>query len=118
MNLLPEPDLTIEVSPADVARWIHLPADERPLLVDCREDDEVGICRIDGSEWIPMAKIPASVERIAAGARNGVVVYCHHGMRSLRSAEFLRSYGLDHTFSMNGGIDRWSAEVDGKVPRY
>lgn len=116
--LLPDPSETIEVSPGDVAAWIDMPAGERPLLIDCREDDELAICQIRGNEWIPLGAIPASLERISGSAANGVVVYCHHGMRSLRAASFLRSQGVGNAFSMCGGIDRWSAEIDPAVPRY
>lgn len=116
--MLPDPGVTMEVSPADVAAWIGLPAGERPLLVDCREADELAICRLEGHEWFPLGTLPASVERIAGNAARGVVVYCHHGMRSLRAAGFLRAHGIESTFSMRGGIDRWSLEIDPAVPRY
>ena len=115
---LPDPSETIEVSPADVAGWIDDPKDIRPLLIDCREADELALCRIEGHDWIPLGNFPASVETIAASAANGVVVYCHHGMRSLRAASFLRAQGIGNAFSMRGGIDRWSQEIDPDVPRY
>jgi rhodanese-related sulfurtransferase len=47
-----------------------------------------------------------------------VICYCHHGMRSLDVANWLRSQGVSSAKSMTGGIDRWSAEIDPKVPRY
>lgn len=47
-----------------------------------------------------------------------VVFFCHHGMRSLDVANWLRAQGVAHAKSMAGGIDRWSAEIDPKVPRY
>lgn len=108
----------MEVSPADVAAWIDLPADRRPLLIDCREDEELAICRISGNEWIPLGTIPASLGRIAENSQRGVVVYCHHGMRSLRATAFLRSRGVENAFSMRGGIDLWSTEIDPEVARY
>jgi rhodanese-related sulfurtransferase len=47
-----------------------------------------------------------------------VVLFCHHGVRSLTVVEWLREQGLPECLSMNGGIDRWSREVDPRVPRY
>ena len=47
-----------------------------------------------------------------------VVVYCHHGMRSARAAGLLRARERPLAFSMAGGIDRWSCEVDPRLPRY
>jgi rhodanese-related sulfurtransferase len=116
--LLPDPEYTLEVSPASVAGWVHLPAGQRPRLIDCREADELEICRIEGCEWVPLGTFPTSLEKLKADTGRGVVVYCHHGMRSLRGASFLRAYGVANAFSMSGGIDEWSAFIDSAVPRY
>jgi rhodanese-related sulfurtransferase len=115
---LPDPEETIEIGPHQVANWIGLPADERPILVDCREADEVDLCRIDGHVWIPLGQIPEAIGQLESDAARGIVVYCHHGMRSRRAAEFLRSRGLIAAFSMSGGIDLWSQVIDPSVPRY
>jgi rhodanese-related sulfurtransferase len=108
----------MEVTPAEVARWVHLPPAERPRLIDCREEDELAICQIAGSEWFPLGLFPALREKLAARNERGVVVYCHHGMRSLRAAALLRSIGVENAFSMSGGIDAWSREIDPLVLRY
>jgi rhodanese-related sulfurtransferase len=47
-----------------------------------------------------------------------IITVCHHGMRSLNAAEFLRSKGFENTQSMRGGIDAWSMLVDHGIPRY
>ena len=47
-----------------------------------------------------------------------LVVYCHHGIRSLHAALALRSRGYTQARSLRGGIDRWSAEIDPAMPRY
>ena len=115
---LPDPEATIEVSPGSVAQWVSLPPDQRPRLIDCRELDELDLCKIDGCEWVPLGEFPFSLDKLTADVERGVVVYCHHGMRSLRAAAFLRSNGVAKAFSMSGGIDEWSAFVDPEVPRY
>jgi rhodanese-related sulfurtransferase len=43
---------------------------------------------------------------------------CHHGVRSLQAAQWLRERGIENCFSVAGGIDRWSREIDSKIPRY
>ena len=118
MVRLPDPETTMELSVHEVAQWAHLPADERPRLIDCREGDEVEHCRIEGSEWLPLGDFPHSQERLAHQTERGVVVYCHHGMRSLHAVAFLRARGIERSFSMAGGIECWSREIDGSVPRY
>lgn len=115
---LPDAEFTLEISPRAVAGWIRLPADQRPRLIDCREADELAICRIGGHEWFPLGSFPSSLEKLIADADRGVVVYCHHGMRSQRAAAFLRAHGVENAFSMSGGIDMWSDIIDPTVPRY
>ncbi|MGL4512736.1 MAG: rhodanese-like domain-containing protein [Lacipirellulaceae bacterium] len=108
----------IEVSCQDVKRLIDGGAPM--LLVDCRGADEHATASIAGARLVPMAEIPAAVAELAAaeGAGKQVVVHCHHGMRSRRTAEWLRENSVGGAQSMAGGIDAWSTEIDPGVPRY
>lgn len=109
------PDLEITVT--DVKR--KLDAGEALVLLDCREPDEYALCRIEGCELIPMNSIPqrlSDVERMTD--RGQVIVYCHHGMRSLNVANWLRQQGVENVSSMTGGIEAWSLQIDRLVPRY
>jgi rhodanese-related sulfurtransferase len=47
-----------------------------------------------------------------------LVVVCHHGIRSMNVAVWLRGQGFEQVQSLRGGIDAWSAEVDPAVARY
>jgi adenylyltransferase/sulfurtransferase len=47
-----------------------------------------------------------------------MVIYCHHGMRSLHATRWLRQHGRQNVFSLAGGIQRWSDEIDPQVPTY
>lgn len=111
-----------EVTPRRVARLLSDSPDSI-LLIDCRTDEERAIARIEGSLHIPMDRMAASVHEIDA-AREGededrqVIVYCHHGVRSLSVAVALRQHGIDGALSMAGGIDAWTADVDPSVARY
>jgi len=115
---LPDAAATLELTPAAVAEWMQLPPSERPRLIDCREEDELAVCQIAGNEWYPLGTFPEAGERLTADAARGVIVYCHHGMRSMRGASFLRAHGVAKAFSMKGGIDAWSRLIDPAVPRY
>jgi adenylyltransferase/sulfurtransferase len=117
-SLLPDPAETLEVSPQSVSAWVHRPENERPRLIDCREADEIEICHLPHHEWFPLGEFPQSVEELTRDPSRGLIVYCHHGMRSLRAAAFLRSKGFSTAFSMRGGIEEWSNLVDPTVPRY
>jgi len=89
---------------------------EKLLLVDVREMWEYELCRIPGAKLIPLGKIPANLNSLMDAG--DVICYCHHGMRSLDAAAWLRKQGVDGARSMAGGIERWSAEIDPSVPRY
>jgi rhodanese-related sulfurtransferase len=115
---LPDPDAAEEVMPLDVAAWLGSGDEAAPIVIDCREAEELGICKIDGARWIPLGDFPAAVDSLREFADRGVVVSCHHGMRSLRAARFLRQQGIERAFSMAGGIDAWSRIIDPAVPRY
>lgn len=66
-----------------------------------------------------MRQVPAQLETLRqAAARGPLVVYCHHGVRSLAVAEWLAERGLSGIANLTGGIDAWSLEADASVPRY
>ena len=104
----------LEITPKEVKE--RLDRGEKLFLVDVREPDEHALCRIEGAVLIPMGTIPANLQQLDVDG--DVVCYCHHGMRSLDVANWLRSRGVDGAKSMKGGIDRWSTEIDTSVPRY
>ena len=47
-----------------------------------------------------------------------IIVYCHHGVRSLRVVRWLREKGFSKASSMKGGIDQWVECVNPSLPRY
>ena len=118
LPFLPDPAMTMEVRLETVAEWLKLPPDERPRLIDCREEDELAICQIAGNEWVPLGLFPGVREKLKARNERGVVVYCHHGVRSLRATHFLRSIGVENAFSMSGGIEEWAVQIDPEMARY
>ncbi len=95
-----------------------LGADAPPRLIDCREPDEFAICKIDGAELIPLSTFAETFREKLSDLAQPIVIYCHHGMRSLRAAEFLASSGYSNVRSLRGGIDGWSEQIDPAVPRY
>ncbi len=108
-----------QVRPAGLAAWLQ--AQPRPALVlDVREPDELQIAsvRADGFELaaIPMNDIPARLAEL--DPERPVAVLCHRGGRSQRVAMYLASNGFATVANIAGGIDAWSLERDGAVPRY
>ncbi|MCA9053930.1 MAG: rhodanese [Planctomycetaceae bacterium] len=88
------------------------------LLLDCREQQEYDTARIDGATLVPMSELRDRVSELEEHRQRSIVVYCHHGARSLRVAGWLRQQGFGDVRSLSGGIDCWSTEIDPSVPRY
>jgi rhodanese-related sulfurtransferase len=110
----------LEVSPAELRAMLAAPGDP-PLIIDCREPDEWRICRIEGAVLVPLGEIEERREELrelVVVVDATIVVYCHHGVRSLTAATLLRGGGLRGARSLAGGIDQWSLAIDPGVRRY
>jgi len=104
----------LEITPADVKA--RLDRGEKLHLVDVREPWEYDLCRIEGAKLVPLGSLAASLQTLPDV--DEVICYCHHGMRSLDAASWLRFQGIERAKSLAGGIERWSLDVDPNVPRY
>lgn len=111
---------TNELSPAELKALLGQSAP--PIILDVREDEERAIAAIPAPPDTPQLHWPLSrfmdVYEPSALAAPRVVVYCHHGVRSRRVADWLRAQGFANIDNLAGGIDAWSLEVDPGVPRY
>lgn len=94
----------------------RLDGGEGLILLDVREPWERSAAAIEPSTHIPMGELPSRVQELDPDQH--IVVYCHHGVRSLNVTSWLRQQGFDTVQSLRGGIDRWSREIDPKVPLY
>jgi rhodanese-related sulfurtransferase len=104
----------IQIAPQELKQKLDQSAEV--VLIDVREPWETQMGVIANAKLIPLNTIPANMELFANSEE--VIIYCHHGMRSLNAATWLRSQGVDGARSLTGGIERWSTEIDPKVPRY
>ena len=86
-------------------------------LLDVREPWEREVASIEGSAHIPMGDVPTRAHQ-ELDPDDHIVVYCHHGVRSMNVTSWLRQQGFEKVQSMRGGIDAWSRTVDPKVPVY
>jgi len=91
--------------------------DKTPLLLDVREPWEANTATIPGAILIPMGDIPSRVHA-ELDPDQPIIVFCHHGMRSLSVTMWLRREGFDQAQSLAGGIDEWSRKIDPGIPRY
>ena len=89
---------------------------DRLVLVDVREEWEYSLAKLDNSILIPLGTLPQSLTRLDRDSE--IIAICHHGMRSADATDFLLQQGFPNVKNLVGGIDAWSVQVDGTVPRY
>lgn len=95
-----------------------LAAGEPIYLLDVREPVEHEYCRLPNSVLIPLGELPHRIAEVDPPSGSTVVVYCHHGIRSLSGAAILEANGIPEAYSLAGGIEAWSTHIDPSVPRY
>jgi rhodanese-related sulfurtransferase len=109
------PSLPLEISVQETKRLLDA-TPEQVALIDVREADELAVCKIEGASHIPMQTIPHQLAQLPTDRH--LLIYCHHGGRSLRVTQFLRAQGFAHATNVAGGIDAWALEIDPSLRRY
>ena len=104
----------LEISPQELKQ--RLDTDESVLLLDVREPSEYDIVHLEDARLIPLNTLPHHIENLPADQE--IVVYCHHGTRSLYATAYLHQNGFRDAKNLTGGIDRWAAEIDPTLTRY
>jgi rhodanese-related sulfurtransferase len=96
---------------------VHLEqAESRPMLLDVREPWEYQIVHLEGSQLVPMRKVPEMVA--AMDPHQEIIVICHHGIRSRQVALFLEHQGFSNVVNLSGGLDAWARHTDTSLPTY
>ena len=103
----------MEIDNQKIAKWIK---EKKAFnLLDVRRDEEREAANLGGFH-IPLDQLEARYQELPHD-KLPLIVYCHHGVRSLYATQFLKFNGYD-ALSLRGGIDAWSLEIDPSVPRY
>ena len=89
---------------------------DKLVLLDVREDWEYSLAKINGSILVPLGTLPQSLTQL--NRESEIIAICHHGMRSADATNFLLQQGFSNVKNLVGGIDAWSTQVDGAIPRY
>ena len=82
-------------------------AGEPVYLVDVRQPWEHDLCALPGSVLIPLPELPGRLDEVRPPEGAAVVVYCHHGIRSLSGASILEQAGVSPAYSLAGGVEAW-----------
>jgi len=85
------------------------------FLLDIREPWEVDIASLKEATNIPLSELDQRVNELPQD--RDIIVLCHHGIRSLQTAEWLNELGY-HASSLEGGIHMWAEKIDPTVAQY
>ncbi|MGH7894475.1 MAG: rhodanese-like domain-containing protein [Candidatus Binatia bacterium] len=107
-----EPEIDVSVLATRLA------GGEPTMLLDVRETWEHEIAALPGSLLVSLGELPGRLDEVRPPEGTLLVIYCHHGMRSLQATLLVRATGVSQAVSLAGGIDAWSRAVDPRVPRY
>ncbi|HET9098786.1 MAG TPA: rhodanese-like domain-containing protein [Acidobacteriaceae bacterium] len=114
-------DMDHEISVKDLQKKMKesasTPSAESFYLLDVREPWEAALCCLPGAQFIPMGDMPSRAHQELDPDAH-IVVYCHHGMRSLSVVFWLRQQGFERAQSLAGGIEAWARVADPSMARY
>ena len=102
-----------EISVTEFNKWRA--ENKKHVLIDVRFQEEKDTADI-GGHLIPLPELERRWREIPDD-KGLVVIYCHHGVRSLHAAQFLQRQGLE-AVSLAGGIDAWSRQIDPQIALY
>ena len=108
-----EMEKNLEITPREVSELLM---QGKIKLLDVRTVEEFAIAAIPGSVLVDQSLVQEIMQNWPKDAP--IVTSCHHGVRSLDAAAYLRGHGFINTRSMMGGIDAWSVQIDPSIPRY
>ncbi|XP_024536485.1 rhodanese-like/PpiC domain-containing protein 12, chloroplastic [Selaginella moellendorffii] len=111
----------VEIQPEELAKRMKDPEfRENAQLLDVRELKEIKIASLDGFKPFPLSQFGEWGPTIGdtLDPDKDTFVMCHHGVRSLQAAQWLKSQGFSRLHNVSGGIHAYSTRVDDKVPVY
>lgn len=106
-------DGSLQVEPRQVKAWLD--AGEDFSFIDVRGPEEIQIVRIAQAEPLDFDD-PGRYMSLPHERR--IVFHCKSGQRSLDVAAYFKGHGFTQVFSLRGGIDAWTDQVEPSLARY
>jgi len=105
-------DRAMQIEPRELAEQIT----HGLTLLDIRTREEFEAVKIEGAYFFTQELMQEITGQWPKD--DLLVIYDHTGERALDAAAWFQGHGFKNVKVLRGGIDAWSAEVDGKLPRY
>jgi rhodanese-related sulfurtransferase len=93
-------------SEIEVSELSSIMEQNKVLLVDVRNKDEVERGMIAGAMHIQLAMLPLQYEKLSKA--DTVIFYCHSGIRSAHAADFAVAKGIKGVHNLVGGVVAWT----------
>ncbi len=93
----------------------RLDNNEKFILIDVREPYEFEEFNL-GGELIPLASIPAALEKYTDRKDEEIVLYCRSGGRSGQAQRYMQSQGFKNVRNLLGGVLAWKKEYGDNRP--
>ena len=103
----------------EVKQYVESESFSEVNLIDCREEHEFAIAKVDGFKLYPLSraeKWQMTIE-MDVDPEKKTIVMCHGWIRSAKVCQMLLSLGFEDVHNVVGGIDAYSL-IDKSVPRY
>ncbi len=98
---------TREISAEDLRILLEIEEpEERPLLLDVREQSEWTAGHVEGAIHIPLGSLESRANEL--DATRSVVLYCAGGARSIDASYILKDKGFAKVASLAGGTAAWT----------
>ena len=110
----PPPAQVQAISPTQAKQMLE--ENSELTVLDIREPDEREYAKLERSQVLDHKLADEILNQW--DANTPLLLMCHRGIRSMEAAQFFISRGFQQVFNIDGGIDRWSDEVDSNIPRY
>ncbi len=89
---------------------------EKPRVIDVREQWEYDIVHLPDAELLSLSKFNEHMKKL--NPNDKLLIYCHHGSRSLQVAHYLSRNGFRYVYNLDGGINAYAEEVDQQLAQY
>ena len=98
------------MTPEQLAQLLtNMAANQRFLLLDVRQADEVRTGYIAGAKHIALAHLASTIVRDVPDVQTKLIVYCETGVRSQQAALELSRLGYRNVYQLDRGLAGWKA---------
>ena len=96
----------------------RLDAGDKLPIIDVREQREWDFVNLEhvGAVLLPMGEIPDRMDELDKDTE--MVIQCRSGGRSAQVIQYLQQHGYTKLHNLDGGILRWSDDIDPSMPKY